>query len=223
MPDYSSLTSQITQFKTAASALMTSGTLSPNDLQLVGAALNAIANTLGVADINNAVVDGTATINTTKDAAIAAFNSGTNGQRLTDAESDITVLEGKVTNIEGFVATNSTQYTTLQSTVSALQTSIATVPSGWAVQNTSYTSVNGDRRFVTTQGITITLPLGPSAGMQVQFIEATGGTVNTANPGFTIARNSERIQGLQENLVVNVPGASITLAYVNATRGWVLA
>lgn len=222
MPDYSSLTSQITQFKTAASALMTSGTLSPNDLQLVGAALNSIGNTLGVADINNAVVDGVATINSTKDAAVTAFNQSTNGQRLTDAESDISVLEGKVTNIEGFVATNSTQYTTLQSTVSALQTSIATVPSAWALQNTSYTSANGDRRFVTTQGITITLPLGPSAGMQVQFVEATGGTVNTATPGFTIARNNERIQGLQENLVVNVSGASVTLAYVNATRGWVL-
>jgi len=143
MPDYSSLTSQITQFKTAASALMTSGTLSPNDLQLVGAALNSIGNTLGVADINNAVVDGIATINTNRDAAITSFNTSTNGQRLTNAEADITVLEGKVTNIEGFVATNSTQYTTLQSTVSALQTSIATVPSAWAVQNTSYTAVNG--------------------------------------------------------------------------------
>jgi hypothetical protein len=222
MPDYSSLTSQITQFKTAASALMTSGTLSPNDLQLVGAALNSIGNTLGVADINNAVVDGIATINTNRDAAITSFNTSTNGQRLTTAETDITVLKGKVTNIEGFVATNSTQYTTLQSTVSALQTSIATVPSAWAVQNTSYTAVNGHRRFITTQGITITLPLGPSVGMQVQFVEATGGTVSTATPGFTIARNNERIQGLQEDLVVNVAGASVTLAYVNATRGWVL-
>lgn len=222
MPDYSSLTSQITQFKTAASALMTSGTLSPNDLQLVGAALNSIGNTLGVADINNAVVDGIATINTTKDAAITAFNSGTNGSRLTTAESNITNLQGRVTNAEGFISTNSTQYTTLQSTVSSLQTSIATVPAAWALQNTSYTAVNGHRRFVTTQGITITLPLGPSAGMQVQFVEATGGTVSTATPGFTIARNNERIQGLQEDLVVNVAGASVTLAYVNATRGWVL-
>lgn len=201
---------------------MTSGTLSPNDLQLVGAALNSIANTLGVADINNAVVDGIATINTNKDAAITAFNSGTNGSRLTTAEGKITTLEGKVTNIEGFVSTNSTQYTTLQSTVSALQTSIANVPAAWALQNVSYTAANGHRRFITTQGITVTLPLGPSAGMTVQFVEATGGTVNTATPGFTIARNNERIQGLQEDLIVNVPGASITLVYVNATRGWVL-
>lgn len=222
MPDYSSLTSQITQFKTAASALMTSGTLSPNDLQLVGASLNAIANTLGVADINNAVVDGVATINSTKDAAITAFNSGANGQRLTDAESDISVLEGKVTNIEGFVATNSVQYSTLQSTVSALQTSVSTVPAAWQIQTISETITNGSRRFVTTQGITLTLPLGPSVGFSVQLVDATGGTVSTAAPAFTIARNSERIQGLQENLIVNVAGASVNLVYVNAARGWVL-
>ena len=53
MPDYSSLTTQIAQFKTAASALMTSDALNANELQLVGAALNAMGNTLGVADINN--------------------------------------------------------------------------------------------------------------------------------------------------------------------------
>lgn len=223
MPDYSSLTSQITQFKTAASALMTSGTLSPNDLQLVGASLNAIANTLGVADINNAVVDGVATINSTKDAAITAFNSGTNGQRLTDAESDISVLEGKVTNIEGFVATNSVQYSTLQSTVSALQTSVSGVPSAWITADTSFTATNGQRVFVTTAGITITLPLGPSLGFTVRLVDATTGTVSTSSPAFTVARNGERIQGLQENLVVNIKNSAVELVYVNATRGWVLA
>ncbi len=222
MPDYSSLSTQITQFKTAASALMTSETLDANELQLVGAALNAMGNTLGVADINNAVVDGIATINSTKDAAITAFNSGTNGQRLTDAEADISVLEGKVTNIEGFVSTNSAQYTTLQSTVSSLQTSLATLPTAWVLQTTSATLTNGSRVLVTNQGITLTLPLGPSAGMSIQMVDATGAAVSTASPAFTIARNSERIQGLQENLVVNVAGASITLVYVNATRGWVL-
>ena len=129
MPDYSSLSTQIDKFKTAATALMNSGTLSANDLQLVGAALNQMGNTLGVADINNSVVDGIATINFYKDSAITAFNSGTNGTRLTTAESNITNLQGRVTNAEGFISTNGAQYTTLQSTVSALQTSLSTVPS----------------------------------------------------------------------------------------------
>jgi hypothetical protein len=219
MPDYSSLTTQINQFKTAASALMTSGTLDANELQLVGAGLNAIANTLGVADINNSVVDGIATINTTKDAAITAFNSGTNGTRLTETESDIAVLEGKVTNIEGFVSTNSVQYSTLQSTVSALQTSLSTVPSSWKIITANYTALNNERMFVNQGGITIALPLNPTLGYQVQLIDMTGVAATT---NWTVGRNGQKIQGLAEDLVVNINGARMTLVYSDAVRGWTL-
>lgn len=219
MPDYSSLSTQITQFKTAASALMNSGSLSANDLQLVGASLNAMGNTLGVADINNSVVDGIATINFYKDSAITAFNSGTNGTRLTTAESNITNLQGRVTNAEGFISTNGAQYTTLQSTVSALQTSLSTVPSSWKIATTSITALNNDRIFVNQGGITITLPLNPTLGYQVQLVDMTG-TAATTN--WTIGRNSQKIQGLAENLVVNINGARMTLVYSDAVRGWAL-
>jgi len=222
MPDYTTLSTQIEQYKTAASALMNSGTLDANELSLVGASLNAIANSLGVADLNNALTSAIATIDTTKTAAIAAFNSGTNGARLTAAEADIDDLQARATNIEGFVATNSTQYSTLQSTVSGLQTSLGQLPSNWTNLTTSTTVVNNSRGFVTTQGITVTLPQSPSLGFSVLLVDATGGTVNTATPAFTIARNGERIQGLLENLVMNVPNAAANLVYVNATRGWVL-
>jgi hypothetical protein len=220
MPDYSSLSTQITQFKTAATTLMNSGSLTANDLQLVGAALNSMSNTLGVADVNNSVVDGQASINATKDAAITAFNASTNGTRLTTAESNITNLQGRTTNIEGFVSTNSAQYTTLQSTVSALQTSLSTVPSSWKILTASATALNNDRIFVNQGGITVTLPLNPTLGYQVQLIDMTGaaGTTN-----WTIGRNSQKIQGLAENLVVNVNGARITLVYSDAVRGWALA
>ena len=219
MPDYSSLSTQITQFKTAASALMNSGSLSANDLQLVGASLNAMGNTLGVADINNSVVDGIATINFYKDSAITAFNSGTNGTRLTTAESNITNLQGRVTNAEGFISTNGAQYTTLQSTVSALQTSLSTVPSAWRIATTSITALNNDRIFVNQGGITITLPLNPTLGYQVQLVDMTGAAATT---NWTVGRNSQRIQGLAENLVVNINGARMTLVYSDAVRGWAL-
>lgn len=219
MPDYSSLSTQINQFKTAASALMTSDALNANELQLVGAALNQMGNTLGVADINNSVVDGIATINTAKDAAITAFNSGTNGSRLTEAESDIAVLEGKVTNIEGFVSTNSVQYTTLQSTVSALQTSLSTVPSSWKIITANYTALNNERIFVNQGGITITLPLNPTLGWTVQLVDMTG---NAGAVNWNVARNSQRIQGTVEDLVVNISGARMTLVYTDAVRGWTL-
>jgi hypothetical protein len=219
MPDYSSLSTQITQFKTAASALMNSGSLNSNDLQLVGAALNAMGNTLGVADINNSVVDGIATINTAKDEAITAFAGSTNGTRLTTAESNITNLQGRTTNIEGFVSTNGAQYTTLQSTVSALQTSLSTVPSSWKIVTSNYTALNNERIFVNAGGITITLPLNPTLGYQVQLIDMTGVAATT---NWTVGRNSQRIQGLAENLVVNINGARMTLVYSDAVRGWTL-
>lgn len=219
MPDYTSLSDQIAQYKTAATALMNSGTLDANDLALVGASLNAIANALGVADINQAVVDSIASVNSAKDAAITAFNSGTNGTRLTIAEADIDDLQARTTNIEGFVTTNSTQYSTLQSTVSGLQTSLSTVPSQWEELSSNATLLNNDRVFVTNGGITVTLPLNPSIGYAVHVVDATGQAATTS---FTIARNSEKIMGLNEDLTVNVNGASVPLTYVNATRGWVI-
>ena len=221
MPDYSTLTTQINQFKTAATALMTNPNdpLNANELQLVGAALNQMGNTLGVADINNSTTDAIAVINTAKDAAITAFNTGTNGTRLTEVESDVSVLEGKVTNIEGFVNTNSVQYTTLQSTVSALQTSLSTVPLSWRIATTNTTALNNERIFVGTGGITVTLPFSPTLGYTVQIKDATGAAATT---NFTVARNTEKIEGLAEDLIVNVNSAVMTLVYVNATRGWVL-
>jgi hypothetical protein len=221
MPDYSTLTSQINQFKTAATALMTNANdpLNANELQLVGAALNQMGNTLGVADINNATTDAIAVINTAKDSAITAFNTGTNGTRLTEVESDVSVLEGKVTNIEGFVNTNSVQYTTLQSTVSALQTSLSTVPRSWRITTINTTALNNERIFVNQGGITVTLPFSPTLGYTVQVMDMT---LASATTNWTIARNTEKIQGLAEDLIVNVNGAKITLVYTDAVKGWVL-
>jgi hypothetical protein len=219
MPDYSTLSTQIEQYKTAASALMNSGSLSADDLALVGASLNAIANSLGVADINNALTSAIANINTTKDAAITAFNSGTNGTRLTGAEANIIDHESRIDNIEGFVSTNGAQYTVLQSTVSALQTSLSTVPSSWQIATSSMTALNNDRIFVGQPGITITLPLNPTLGYNVTVIDGLG---NAGTTNFTIARNSQKIMSLSEDLVVNVNGAVSRLVYVDSVRGWAL-
>lgn len=222
MPDYSSLTTQINQFKTAASALMTSDALNANELQLVGAALNAMGNTLGVADINNSVVDGIATINTAKDAAITEFSGSTNGTRLTEAEADIVDLQSRTTNIEGFVSTNGAQYTTLQTTVSTLQSSLSTVPSVWKIVTSNYTALNNDRIMVQAAavGLVITLPLNPSIGYTVELVDTLG---TAATVPFTIARNSQNIQRVAQDLVFNVNGGQIRLVYVDATRGWVRA
>jgi hypothetical protein len=199
---------------------MNSGTLTANDLGLVAAALNTIANTLGVADVNNSLTNALTSITTAKDSAIADFNSSANGTRLTTAEGKITTLQSQMTNVQGFVSTNGTQYTTLQSTVSALQTSISNVPSSWITKTTSYTAVNGDRIMVLAGGITITLPTNPGLGYTVEIVDALGTAGTTP---FTIARNSQNIQRLAQDLTVNLSGASVRLVFVDATRGWVKA
>ena len=216
MPDYTSLSTQIDQFKSAATTLMNSGSLNSNDLQLIAAALNAVGNSLGVADINNAAADRITAVNTAATTAISNFNSSANGTRLTTAESNITNLQNRMSNAEGFITTNGTQYTTLQSTVNTLQTSLTTVPQNWKIVTSTYTAVNGDQLFV-NPGVTVTLPLNPSVGYQVRFVDYQG-TAATTN--ITVARNGQKIQGLLEDLVINVNAAKVHLVFSDATYGW---
>lgn len=219
MPDYTTLQTEINNFKTAANTLMNSGALSANDLGLVAAALNAIGNSLGVADINAAAADKITQLNTATTSAIDTFNNSTNGARLTTAEGNITSLTNRMTNAEGFISTNGAQYTTLQSTVSALQTSISVVPSNWKiVDQASYQAVSGDRLFVVPgAGRTVTLPLNPSVGQNVTIVDHYG-TMGTTN--LTVSRNGQKIQGLNEDLIVNVNSAKVYLVYSDAVYGW---
>jgi hypothetical protein len=83
-----------------------------------------------------------------------------------------------------------------------------------------FTAVAGNGYFVnTTSGaITVTLPATPSAGDLVG-IKDYANTADTNN--ITIARNSEPIQGTENDFVIQTEGLSIVLIYVDATQGWV--
>jgi hypothetical protein len=82
-----------------------------------------------------------------------------------------------------------------------------------------FTAVSGDGFFVnTTSGaITVTLPSSPSAGDIVAFADYAN-TWNSNN--VTLCRNSSKINGVCANTVLNTIGQSITLVYVDGTRGW---
>ena len=43
-----------------------------------------------------------------------------------------------------------------------------------------------------------------------------------ATTNWSVGRNGQKIQGLAENLVVNINGARMTLVYSDAVRGWTL-
>lgn len=86
---------------------------------------------------------------------------------------------------------------------------------------TTYTAEASDRLLVnTTSGaFTVTLPVDPMEGDQIQFIDVAS-NFETAN--LTIARNGKLINGAADNLVADVNGALITLLYTGATYGWVI-
>jgi len=90
---------------------------------------------------------------------------------------------------------------------------------GYLTVTAAYTAVAGDQVMANTTGgaITVTLPASPSTGDEVSFLDARG-TFNTNN--LTIGRNSQPIEGAATDDVLSTAGQSITLVYVDATRGW---
>jgi len=87
-------------------------------------------------------------------------------------------------------------------------------------KTTGFTAVDGVGYFVnTTAGaITVTLPLSPAAGAVIGVSDYAG-TADTNN--ITLGRNSSNIEGNAADFVINQEGISITLVYVDATKGWI--
>jgi hypothetical protein len=83
----------------------------------------------------------------------------------------------------------------------------------------SFTAVSGNGYFVntTSSAITVTLPASPSAG-DIVALQDYAGTWGTNN--VTVARNGSDIGGIAADATLSVSNQSITLVYVDATRGW---
>ena len=82
-----------------------------------------------------------------------------------------------------------------------------------------FTSVNGNGYFInTTSGaVTVTLPASPSAGDIVAFKDY-GNTWQTNN--VTVGRNGSNINGQSDDATLSTEAQSVTLIYVDATKGW---
>ena len=83
------------------------------------------------------------------------------------------------------------------------------------------TATSGVGYFTDTSSaaFNVTLPASPSAG-NVVAVADYGNTWATNN--LTILRNGSNIEGAASNLVCNVNGSTVTLVYVDATKGWVV-
>ena len=78
----------------------------------------------------------------------------------------------------------------------------------------SKTLANRERCTVTASGLTITLPATPTAGAEVA-VTVVGVITNTI-----IARNGQNIMSLAEDFTIDRADVTVTLYYVDATRGW---
>lgn len=89
----------------------------------------------------------------------------------------------------------------------------------WLTKTANYTAATLDGIFADTSAgsFTVTLPATPSVGNQVYFMDITSSFGLNA---LTIARNSEYIMGLDEDMLVNTPNASFRLTYTGAANGW---
>jgi hypothetical protein len=82
-----------------------------------------------------------------------------------------------------------------------------------------FTGVSGKGYFVNTTcgAVTVTLPATPTAGDIISIADYAS-TFQTNN--LTICRNSSKINGGCNNASLSTEGQSITLVYVDGTRGW---
>lgn len=85
---------------------------------------------------------------------------------------------------------------------------------------TTATLTAGERIFAnsTSGAFTLTLPATPVEGDTIQIIDVAG---IFATNNVTIARNGQKIQNLNENLVLDMNNAAVTMIYSGATFGWV--
>ncbi len=81
-------------------------------------------------------------------------------------------------------------------------------------------AVSGTGYFTDTSGgaFNVTLPSSPSAGDIVAVADYAKTWDTNA---LTLVRNGSNIEGEAENIICNIEGSSITLVYIDATKGWV--
>ena len=88
-----------------------------------------------------------------------------------------------------------------------------------AVKTSNFTAVAGEGYFVntTSAAITVTLPASAEIGDIIRIKDYAG---TFASNNLTIARNGHNIQGVANDSLITTNRASISLFYVDSTKGW---
>lgn len=92
------------------------------------------------------------------------------------------------------------------------------ITAAWTVKTANYTAAAGDNLLCDTSANTfnITLPATPSNNDQVRIVDAAG---TFGLRPLMVLRNGKNIQGVADDLVLDVKGASVTLTF-NTVYGW---
>ena len=120
-----------------------------------------------------------------------------------------------------FIVDNGAGGTNRKVAASRIKTYIGGGTQWQAVKTGNYTASAGEGVFMntTSSALTLTLPASPSIGDEVTFVDYAG-TFDSNN--LTIARNSSKIHGAEEDLTVSVERAANTLVFTDSTQGWLL-
>lgn len=135
------------------------------------------------------------------------------------------VLLATFPNLDAAMTATDTELNYSVGVTSAIQTQFNTLsaqvgePYTWVSKTGAYTASNGDAILTDTSGgaFTITLPASPTTGNCVRLVDAAG-TWDTAN--LTVGRNGSKINGLSENMILDVGEASVMMVYTGSTYGW---
>lgn len=88
-------------------------------------------------------------------------------------------------------------------------------PLTWSVKTSNYTAVNGDAIVGNTSGgsFNITLPAAPVAGTMIAIADGNDWSVNN----LTVLRNGSTIEGIADNLILDVKDVRVDLVYTGTT------
>ena len=142
---------------------------------------------------------------------------------ITDLAQDSTPQLGGNLDLNGndITGTGGIPSANLTGTIAEARLPASALGSVWESKNANFTAEARKNYFIDTSSntVTATLPSSGTAGDQIHFLDVSG-TFDSNN--LTVARNSHNIQGLSQDMTVDVERAGFTLVYYNATQGWLL-
>ena len=164
--------------------------------------------------------DGVVTFSQTPVLSGASISAGTTPLTALDIDGGTDIGEDLV-DADLFIVDNGAGGTNRKVAASRIKTYIGGGTQWQAVKTGNYTASAGEGVFMntTSSALTLTLPASPSIGDEVTFVDYAG-TFDSNN--LTIARNSSKIHGAEEDLTVAVERAANTLVFTDSTQGWLL-